>query len=157
MYVFSGWNRLRDVLEAIDDAGFVTMNHIIWKYQFGVFTRKKFVTSHYHIIYAVKNPHSYIFNKVEHYPEDVWAIKREYWKGKQKTPTKLPSELVRKILKFSSNPGDIVLDPFLGSGTVAVVSSEMGRRFLGFEVVEDYYEFAKARLEEKPAGGASGQ
>ncbi len=96
------------------------------KYQFGVFTRKKFVTSHYHIIYVVKNPLSYTFNKVEHYPEDVWSIKREYWKGRQKTPTKLPSELVRKILDFSSNPGDIVLDPFLGSGTVAVVSREMG-------------------------------
>jgi site-specific DNA-methyltransferase (adenine-specific) len=147
MYVFSGWNRLKDVLSAVDDAGFSTINHIIWKYQFGVFTRKKYVTSHYHIIFAVKNPGSYTFNKVEHYPEDVWTIKREYWKGRKKTPTKLPSDLVRKILSFSSNPGDLVLDPFLGSGTVAVVSKEMDRRFLGFELVSDYYEFARERLD----------
>jgi site-specific DNA-methyltransferase (adenine-specific) len=148
LYVFSGWNRLKDVLCCLDEVGFVTLNHIIWKYQFGVFTRKKFVTSHYHILYAVKNPQRYTFNKVEHYPEDVWVINREYWKGKRKTPTKLPLDLVRKILLFSSNPGDIVLDPFLGSGTVAVVSREMGRHFIGFEIVPEYFEFAEQRLKE---------
>jgi site-specific DNA-methyltransferase (adenine-specific) len=148
LYVFSGWNRLKDVLCCLDDAGFVTLNHIIWKYQFGVFTRKKFVTSHYHILYAIKNPRRYTFNKVEHYPEDVWVINREYWKGKRKTPTKLPLELVRKILRFSSNPGDLVFDPFLGSGTVAVVSREMKRHFLGFEIVPEYFEFAEQRLRE---------
>ncbi|MCJ7741409.1 MAG: site-specific DNA-methyltransferase, partial [Methanoregula sp.] len=47
MYVFSGWNRLRDILEGLDAAGFTTINHLIWKYQFGVFTKKKYVTSHY--------------------------------------------------------------------------------------------------------------
>jgi site-specific DNA-methyltransferase (adenine-specific) len=146
IYVFSGWTRLKDVLCGLDSAGFHTVNHIIWKYQFGVFTRKKYVTSHYHILFAVKNPRSYTFNKVEHYPEDVWVINREYWKGKKKTPTKLPGELVRKILQYSSNPGDIVLDPFLGSGTVAVVSKEMERHFLGFELVEDYHRFASERI-----------
>jgi site-specific DNA-methyltransferase (adenine-specific) len=146
MYLFSGWNRLKDVLSALDDAGFVTMNHLIWKYQFGVFTRKKFVTSHYHILYAVKNPKDYTFHKVDHYPEDVWEIKREYWKGKKKTPTKLPSALVKKILAYSSDPGDLVLDPFLGSGTVAVVSCETGRHFLGFEIVQEYFDFALERL-----------
>jgi site-specific DNA-methyltransferase (adenine-specific) len=146
IYVFSGWNRLKDVLYGLDAAGFHTVNHIIWKYQFGVFTRKKYVTSHYHILFAVKNPRTYTFNKVEHYPEDVWVINREYWKGKKKTPTKLPGALIRKILMFSSNPGDIILDPFSGSGTVAVVSKEMGRHFLGFELVEDYYTFASERI-----------
>jgi len=151
LYVFSGWNRLKDVLCSLDDAGFITLNHIIWKYQFGVFTRKKYVTSHYHILYAVKNRQKYTFNKVDHYPEDVWVINREYWKGKQKTPTKLPRELVRKILRYSSNPGDLVLDPFLGSGTVAVVSRETGRHFLGFEIVSEYIAFAEQRLHDAPA------
>src|SRR3989338_11053879 len=47
MYVFSGWNNLKDILNSIDELKFVTINHIIWKYQFGVVTKKKFVTSHY--------------------------------------------------------------------------------------------------------------
>lgn len=146
MYIFSGWNRLRDILEGIDAAGFTTINHLIWKYQFGVFTKKKYVTSHYHILFVVKNPKHYTFNKIDHYPEDVWVIKREYWKGRKKTPTKLPSDLVKKILHYSSNPGDLVLDPFLGSGTVAVVARQEGRHFLGFEVVPEYCNFAKDLL-----------
>ena len=41
MYVFSGWNNLKDILSALDDVGFTTINHIIWKYQFGVVTKKE--------------------------------------------------------------------------------------------------------------------
>lgn len=129
MYVFSGWNNLKDILLAIDELGFITVNHIIWKYQFGVVTKRKFVTSHYHCLYVCKNdekrkffPYSR-YGKEEddkaggslHYKdkEDVWIIKREYWTGDQKTPTKLPAELIKKILMYSSEEGDVVLDPFL--------------------------------------------
>jgi site-specific DNA-methyltransferase (adenine-specific) len=152
MYIFSGWNRLRDILEGIDAAGLTTINHLIWKYQFGVFTQKKYVTSHYHILFVVKDPKQYTFNKIDHYPEDVWIINREYWKGRKKTPTKLPAELVKKILRYSSNPGDLVLDPFLGSGTVAVAAHQEGRHFLGFEVVPEYCAFAQASLSRKTDG-----
>ena len=55
MYVFSGWNNLKDILTALDENGFITINHIIWKYQFGVVTSKKFVTSHYHCIFVCKD------------------------------------------------------------------------------------------------------
>jgi len=55
MYVFSGWNNLKDILIAINELGFVTVNHIIWKYQFGVVTKRRFVTSHYHCLYVCKN------------------------------------------------------------------------------------------------------
>jgi len=164
MYVFSGWNNLKDILIAIDELGFITVNHIIWKYQFGVVTKRKFVTSHYHCLYVCKNdelrkffPYSR-YGKEEddkdggslHYKdkEDVWIIKREYWTGDQKTPTKLPAELIKKILMYSSEEGDVVLDPFLGSGQVAVVSKMMKRQYIGFEIVKEYYEFAQKRLVE---------
>lgn len=162
MYVFSGWNNLKDILAALDDVGFVTVNHIVWKYQFGVVTRKKFVTSHYHCLYVCKNNKKRKFypfvrfgpkkrtqdGHSAHYldKEDVWDIKREYWTGDEKTPTKLPRELVEKILQYSSKAGDVVLDPFLGSGQVAVISQFLKRNYLGFEIVPQYYEFAKKRL-----------
>jgi len=146
MYVFSGWTNLKDILNALDEVKFITINHIIWKYQFGVFTRKKFVTSHYHILFVVKNKKRYKFNKIEHYPEDVWIIKREYWTEKLKTPTKLPLELVKKIILYSSDEKDIVFDPFLGSGTVAVSAKLLNRHYLGFEIVKDYFKFAKNRI-----------
>jgi site-specific DNA-methyltransferase (adenine-specific) len=146
MYVVSGWTNLKDILNALDETRFITVNHIIWKYQFGVFTRKKYVTSHYHILFVVKHVKKYKFNKIEHYPEDVWVIKREYWTGKKKTATKLPMELVRKIILFSSDKDDIVFDPFLGSGTVAATAKTLGRNYLGFEIVKDYFTFAKERI-----------
>ncbi len=163
MYVFSGWNNLGDILGALDDVGFVTVNHIVWKYQFGVVTRRKFVTSHYHCLYVCKNDKKRRFypfarfgakertpdGRSAHYgdKEDVWDIKREYWSGDIKTPTKLPRKLVEKILQYSSEPGDLVLDPFLGSGQVAVISKIMKRRYLGFEIVPEYFGFAKERID----------
>ncbi len=163
MYVFSGWNNLKDILSALDDVGFTTVNHIIWKYQFGVVTKKKYVTSHYHCLYVCKNDKKkkfYPFSRFKkdsktdngrslHYKdkEDVWEIKREYWTGKEKTPTKLPADLIKKILLYSSRKNDLVLDPFLGSGQVAVVSKMLGREYYGFEIVKEYYNFAKKRLE----------
>ena len=163
MYVFSGWNNLKDILSALDDVGFTTVNHIIWKYQFGVVTKKKYVTSHYHCLYVCKNDKTkkfYPFSRFKkdsktdngrslHYKdkEDVWEIKREYWTGKEKTPTKLPADLIKKILLYSSRKNDLVLDPFLGSGQVAVVSKMLGREYYGFEIVKEYYNFAKKRLE----------
>jgi site-specific DNA-methyltransferase (adenine-specific) len=163
MYVFSGWNNLKEVLNALDDVGFITVNHIIWKYQFGVVTRRKYVSSHYHCIYVCKNDKTRKFYPFSRYgkeerddagsslhyrdKEDVWTIKREYWNGDHKTPTKLPAEIIKKLLAYSSLEGDIVCDPFLGSGQVAVVSKMLKRHFIGFEINKEYYDFAKARLD----------
>ena len=162
MYVFSGWNNLKDILTALDVNGFTTINHIIWKYQFGVVTAKKFVTSHYHCLFVCKNdkmrkffPYSRFKKNAKtsdgkslHYQdkEDVWIIKREYWTGDDKTPTKLPAEIIQKIIQYSSEKKDLVFDPFLGSGQVAVVSKMIGRRYLGFEIVKAYFNFANKRL-----------
>jgi site-specific DNA-methyltransferase (adenine-specific) len=164
-FVFSGWNNLKDILNAADDAGFVTVNHIVWKYQFGVACKRRFVTSHYHCLYLCRDDARRKFYPDARYKtgeraanggslryrdlEDVWIIKREYWNGDIKTPTKLPRELIEKILAYTSDEGDLVLDPFLGSGQVAVVAKLNKRRYIGFEIVREYYEFAKQRLEEK--------
>lgn len=153
MYIFSGWTNLKDILNAIDVVGFNLINHIIWKYQFGVYTKNKFVTSHYHVLFVSVNPKVWTFNKIEHYPEDVWIIKREYWSGKIKTPTKLPIEIVNKVIKYSSNEGDLILDPFLGSGTVALAAKLLNRNYIGFEIVEDYYKFARERIEKNQTQG----
>lgn len=163
MYIFSGWNYLKELLIALDELDFTLVNHLVWKYQFGVVTKRKYVTSHYHILFVgidEKQRQFFPFARYQkgdshpeggsaHYKdkEDVWVIPREYWKGFVKTPTKLPSEIIRKILAYSSQPGDLVLDPFLGSGQVAVVSQLEGRQYTGFEIVPEYYEFAKIRLQ----------
>ena len=164
LFVFSGWNNLKDLLLAADKLGFITVNHLIWKYQFGVVCKRRFVTSHYHCLYLCKDDRKRkFFNNARYGPEaktdtgrskryrdleDVWDIPREYWHGDIKTPTKLPAELIRKILAYTSEPGDIVLDPFAGSGQVLVVSRELQRRYIGYEIVPEYHAFAQKRLEE---------
>jgi DNA modification methylase len=60
-----------------------------------------------------------------------------------------PLELIMKLVHCSSNEGDVVLDPFLGSGTTAVVCERLGRRWIGIEVEERFCEIAKKRIEEK--------
>lgn len=133
-YIFSGWTNLELVLAAARKAGLFLINHIIWKYQFGVFTKKKFVTSHYHLLLFAKDENNYFFNKVIHYPQDVWDIKREYHQKKEKNGTKLPTELIQKCLDFGSKPGDLILDPFMGNGTTAEASKANFRHYIGFEI-----------------------
>jgi site-specific DNA-methyltransferase (adenine-specific) len=59
----------------------------------------------------------------------------------------LPSEIIRKILQYSSEENDLICDPFLGSGQVAVVSKILQRQYIGFEINPAYYAFALKRLE----------
>jgi len=153
-YVFSGWTNLDAVLEGARDAGLETLNHLIWHYPFGVYTRKRFVTSHYHIVLLVKNPRKYFFNKIENYPEDVWTVKRKYRTGLSKNATKLPLEVVSRCIDFSSKPGDIVLDPFMGNGTTAVAAKLNFRRFVGFEINEKLRPLLEEEITKAKTGDA---
>jgi site-specific DNA-methyltransferase (adenine-specific) len=135
VYIFSGWTNLNDLLTAVKKIeGLTLVNHIIWKYQFGVFTKKKFVTSHYHLLLLAKNPNNYFFNKIEHYPSDVWLINRKYRRGQMKNGTVLPLKVVERCIDFGSKPGDVVFDPFMGNGTTAMAAKANFRHFYGFEI-----------------------
>jgi DNA modification methylase len=61
-------------------------------------------------------------------------------------PTQKPEEMLKRIILASSNEGDIVLDPFLGSGTTAVVAQRYGRNWIGIEKEIQYVKIAKKRL-----------
>jgi site-specific DNA-methyltransferase (adenine-specific) len=146
-YIFSGWNNLEAVLRGARKAGLTTINHLIWNYQFGVYTKKRFVTSHYHILFLAKNPDQYFFNKIQHYPEDVWRIKRSYMTGQKKNSTKLPVEVVERCIDFSSKPGDVVLDPFIGNGTSGVAAKANWRHYVGFEVNQELREIIESEVD----------
>lgn len=150
MYVITGDQNLRHVLNALAFHGF-KYQQIIWAYQFATYAKISWIIGHYNIIYAWKKKYKPKLNtscrfqttkQQYHDMQSVWYIKREYWTGRKKTATKLPSELIAKILDYSSKPGDIVCDPFLGSGQVAKVAKEMKRQYIGFEKVKNHYDFA---------------
>jgi len=62
-------------------------------------------------------------------------------------PTQKPEELLRKFVLASSNPGDVVIDPFLGSGTTVVVAEQLKRRWMGCDISPEYCQWAAGRIE----------
>ncbi|TVQ08867.1 MAG: site-specific DNA-methyltransferase [Leptolyngbya sp. DLM2.Bin27] len=83
------------------------------------------------------------------HPSNLWTdITVPFWSMPENTdhPTQKPEKLIAKLVLASSNPGDVVLDPFLGSGTTSVVAKKLGRRYLGIEQDPDYCCLAQKRL-----------
>ncbi len=156
MYAVSGHSNLKDILIAIDELGFNLVNHIIWKYNFGVYTTKKYITSHYHILYCTSPGGPVTFNTYSRFGktekgdqgeaknyrdrEDVWIINREYKPGKAKNKNELPMELLKKMILYSSNEGDTVCDLFLGGFSTAKAAVGLNRKACGFEINEKVYE-----------------
>ncbi len=78
---------------------------------------------------------------------DVWRD-IDFYEEKRYHPTQKPIKLIKRLIYASSNRGDIVLDPFIGSGSTPVSAVQLERNFLGFEVEKSYYEVALKRIEE---------
>jgi site-specific DNA-methyltransferase (adenine-specific) len=128
------------------------LNEIIWAYDYGARTKKKWPPKHDNILVYVKDPAGYTFNvdAIERIPymapglvgpekaargktpTDTWWHTIVPTNGKEKTgyPTQKPLGILRRILQASSNPGDLVLDFFAGSGTTGAACLEMDRRFI---------------------------
>lgn len=84
------------------------------------------------------------------FPSNFWDdISIPYWSMPENTahPTQKPEKLLAKLILASSNPGDIVFDPFLGSGSTSVTAKKLGRHFSGIEHNEQYCVWAEKRLE----------
>lgn len=128
------------------------LNEIIWAYDYGARTRRRWPAKHDNILVYVKDPASYIFNAEEvdrepymapglvgpekaargKLPSSVWWHTIVSPTGKERTgyPTQKPLGVLRRIVTASSRPGDLVLDFFAGSGTTGVAAAELGRDFL---------------------------
>jgi len=150
IYIVSGYTNLIDILNALRKTSLKEINHIIWKYNFGVFTRQKYVSSHYHILFYEKSGGKRTFNLESRFGlneksederslnntdrEDVWIINREYKPGQIKNKNELPTKLLIKMIQYSSNEGDLVCDFFLGGFSTAKVALGLNRRAIGFEI-----------------------
>lgn len=128
------------------------LNEIVWAYDYGGRSRRRWPAKHDNILVYVKNPRRYTFNldAVERVPylapglvgpkkaargktpTDVWWHTIVPTSGRERTgyPTQKPLGIVRRIVQASSNPGDLVLDFFAGSGTTGAACLELGRRFI---------------------------
>lgn len=149
-YVIVGHTPLPDVLLSARNLRLETLNHCIWKFNFGVNTTKKFVTSHYHILRFVKPKAITTFNTYCRFGpqekddnkgsllyqdlEDVFVINRDNQPNQEKNLNKLPDKLIEKLVLYSSNPDDLICDFFMGNFTTAYVGLRLGRHVCGFEI-----------------------
>jgi site-specific DNA-methyltransferase (adenine-specific) len=156
IYIVSGYTNLIDILNALRKTSLKEINHIIWKYNFGVFTRQKYVSSHYHILFYEKPGEKRTFNLESRYGlnekseddrslnntdrEDVWIINREYKPGQIKNKNELPTKLLIKMIQYSSNEGDLVCDFFLGGFSTAKVALGLNRLAVGFEISKPMFD-----------------
>jgi adenine-specific DNA-methyltransferase len=154
---------------------FFLLQEIIWHYGAGVATKKMLCPRNEKFLFYVKNPGEYTFNldairdpdvkypkqkkngklkcnPLGKNPGDVWYIPK-VTSGTDRAspertphPAQFPLGLIDRIVKVSSNEGDIVLDPFMGSGTTAEACRRNGRKFIGFELKESYCRIAVRRL-----------
>lgn len=128
------------------------LNEIIWAYDYGAKSTKRWPAKHDTILVYVKNPKNYVFNSTDvdrepymapglvtpekaargKLPTDVWWHTIVSPTGAEKTgyPTQKPVGILRRIVQASSNPGDVVLDFFAGSGTTGAVAASLGRDFI---------------------------
>lgn len=88
---------------------------------------------------------------------DVWDDINFYQEKDRIHPTQKPLELIRRLVLASSRPGDLVLDPFMGSGSTAVACKQNGRTFVGFELDPEYRRKALLRIRKTPAAAPAGK
>ena len=159
-----------------DKIPFYLIQEIVWHYGAGVAGSKFFSPRNEKFLWYVKNSEAYTFNlddirdpnvkypnqkkngkiKVNPLgknPTDVWEFPKvtsgQNRSSKERTPhpAQFPSAVIQRIITDSSNQNQIVLDPFLGSGTTAMVALDLNRLVIGFEIRQDYCDIAANRIE----------
>ncbi len=168
IYIVSGYTNLLHILNALHKTRLQEVNHIIWKYNFGVYTKTKYVSSHYHILFYTKEGKKHTFNTYSRYAdhersdvggssnysdrEDVWRINREYKPGKTKNKNELPTQLLIKMIQYSSNEGDTVCDLFHGSFSTAKVAKGLIRQAIGFELNKTAFDYQTQEINKLEPG-----
>ncbi len=144
-------------------------NWVIWHYTFGNHCTKKFTRSHTHLLYFVKDPKNFTFNADAirvpsarqlagdkranpkgRIPDDTWQFPRVCGTHNERAGfhgCQMPEQVLGRIIRACSNKGDLVLDPFVGSGTTPAVAKKLNRRYLGIELSKQYVAGARKRLE----------
>ncbi len=153
------------------------LSRIVWSYDSsGVQARRYFGSLYEPILFCVADPDNYTFNaddirveartgsqrKLIDYrkavptvynstkvPGNVWDIPRVRYRMPEyeEHPTQKPVALLERVIKASSNPGDLVLDPFSGSFTTGCVAKQLGRHFAGVEINEEYVKIGLRRMD----------
>ncbi|MCK0195966.1 site-specific DNA-methyltransferase [Ancylobacter sp. 6x-1] len=164
LWVIGSYHNIFRVGATLQDLDFWILNDVIWRKTNPMpnFRGRRFTNAHETLIWAAREPDArgYVFNyeALKAGNEDVQM--RSDWlfpicsggerlkdeEGRKAHPTQKPEALLARILMAASRPGDVVLDPFLGSGTTAAVAKKLRRHFIGIERDAGYVATARARI-----------
>ena len=165
LWVIGSYHNIFRVGTVLQDLGFWILNDIIWRKSNPMpnFRGKRFTNAHETMIWAGKSDASkYTFNydALKELNEGIqmrsdWVLpicnggeRLKNAKGEKAHPTQKPESLLHRVLIASTKQGDVVLDPFFGSGTTGAVAKKLGRHFIGIEREAKYREVAGKRIED---------
>ena len=146
---------------ALQTLGFKVLNDIAWHKTNPPphLACRYFAHAHETLIWARKHPKSKHYfdyaamkrDNADKQMQSVWKLPApaKWEKRLGKHPTQKPEILLDRIIRASSQPGDLVLDPFCGSATTGAVAARLGRRFVGFEMETQYLELGRKRMEDE--------
>lgn len=172
MWLFIGDNYAAELKVLATALGWELRQWCVWQFSFGVNCKKMFTKSHTHALHFVKNQKEFVFNsdckelrvpskRQQLYndkraspdgrlPDDVWHYPRIAGTFKERSGfhgCQMPEKLIARVIHATSLQGDLVVDPFCGSGTTAAVCKKLGRQFLTCDTSENYIAGARDRLE----------
>jgi len=166
IYVFMGVKFISRLYLTLQELGFHFNGWITWHYTQGMGRTRGFSPRHEDILYFTKSDR-FIFNlddvriPQKYYrkrnnmqganPGDVWQFSHIHYSNPERVahPTQKPEALMKRIILASSNKGDVVLDPFVGSGTTCVVANFLKRKWIGFDINPEYIEISKQRVDKE--------
>ncbi len=163
IWVIGSYHNIFRVGAALQDQGFWILNDVVWRKSNPMpnFRGKRFTNAHETMIWAGKDENSkYTFNYEALKALNEGIQMRSDWvlpictgherlkddAGDKAHPTQKPESLLHRILVGSTKPGDVVLDPFFGTGTTGAVAKMLGRDFIGIEREEAYRKVAEKRI-----------
>ena len=163
IWVIGSYHNVFRLGTALQDLGFWMQNDVIWRKTNPMpnFRGKRFTNAHETLIWAGRDRKSRVtfnYDALKAANDDVQM--RSDWLfpicsgperlkddgGRKAHPTQKPEALLQRILIGTTNPGDVVLDPFFGTGTTGAVARRLGRRFIGIERDPDYVKAAEERI-----------
>ena len=173
IWVIGSYHNIFRLGSTLQDLGFWIQNDVIWRKVNPMpnFRGKRFTNAHETLIWAARDQRSratFNYESLKAQNDDLQM--RSDWLfpicsgperlkdegGRKAHPTQKPEALLHRILLASSKPGDIVLDPFFGTGTTGAVAKRLGRRFIGIERDTDYAQGGRRSASQGHSAGALG-
>jgi modification methylase len=163
LWVIGAYHNIFRIGAILQDLGFWILNDVIWRKANPMpnFRGRRFTNAHETLIWAARSResrHRFNYQAMKALNDDI-QMRSDWWiplctgaerlrnqHGLKLHPTQKPEALLHRVLVASTAPGDIVLDPFLGTGTTAVVAKRLHRHFIGIERHPAYVEAALGRI-----------